>query len=187
MTNLSVTYNHVGQRAEECTEYCHGIPYILLALIFKPDSLEFQGAMTFGAPGTDGARVHDIKDVEAILDVFRSHGHTEVIVDCFDFEAILIIVHLLYAVDRHRPRVLRWDQRRVLGKDRPSLQGPEARDKALSHQGEYFHCFARWSRSYNYQRANNPITHDAEVCGISSAVYMYRVLIPKTSRGFESI
>lgn len=34
--------------------------------------------MTFGAPGTDGARVHDIKDVEAILDVFRSHGHTEV-------------------------------------------------------------------------------------------------------------
>ncbi|KAF8964665.1 Aldo/keto reductase [Flammula alnicola] len=36
------------------------------------------GAMTFGAPGTDGARVHDIKDVEAILDVFRSHGHTEI-------------------------------------------------------------------------------------------------------------
>ncbi|RDB24124.1 Aflatoxin B1 aldehyde reductase member 3 [Hypsizygus marmoreus] len=36
------------------------------------------GAMTFGEPGTDGARVHDIKDVEAILDVFRSHGHTEI-------------------------------------------------------------------------------------------------------------
>ncbi|GLB35343.1 putative aldo keto reductase [Lyophyllum shimeji] len=36
------------------------------------------GAMTFGAPGTLGARVHDLKDVEAILDVFRAHGHTEI-------------------------------------------------------------------------------------------------------------
>jgi aflatoxin B1 aldehyde reductase len=36
------------------------------------------GAMTFGAPDKDGARVTDIKDVEAILDVFISHGHTEV-------------------------------------------------------------------------------------------------------------
>ncbi|KAF7440760.1 hypothetical protein PC9H_001108 [Pleurotus ostreatus] len=36
------------------------------------------GAMTFGAEGQEGARVHDIKDVEAILDVFQAHGHTEV-------------------------------------------------------------------------------------------------------------
>ncbi|KAF9476585.1 Aldo/keto reductase [Pholiota conissans] len=36
------------------------------------------GAMTFGSPGEDGARVHDIKDVEAILDAFRAHGHTEI-------------------------------------------------------------------------------------------------------------
>ncbi|KAG6886689.1 hypothetical protein C0992_002803 [Termitomyces sp. T32_za158] len=36
------------------------------------------GAMTFGAPGTNGARVHDLADVEAILDVFRAHGHTEI-------------------------------------------------------------------------------------------------------------
>ncbi|THH17993.1 hypothetical protein EW146_g2930 [Bondarzewia mesenterica] len=36
------------------------------------------GAMTFGAPGKDGARVHDLKDVEAILDVFQKHGHTEI-------------------------------------------------------------------------------------------------------------
>ncbi|KAJ7236429.1 Aldo/keto reductase [Mycena haematopus] len=35
------------------------------------------GAMTFGAPGTDGARVHDPKDIEAILDVFLKHGHRE--------------------------------------------------------------------------------------------------------------
>ncbi|KAJ7063117.1 Aldo/keto reductase [Mycena amicta] len=36
------------------------------------------GAMTFGAPGTSGARVHDLQDVEAILDIFQSHGHTEI-------------------------------------------------------------------------------------------------------------
>ncbi|KAF7345488.1 Aldo/keto reductase [Mycena venus] len=35
------------------------------------------GAMTFGAPGTDGSRVHDLKDIEAILDVFLKHGHRE--------------------------------------------------------------------------------------------------------------
>jgi len=34
--------------------------------------------MTFGEPNKEGARVHDIKDVEAILDAFRSHGHTEI-------------------------------------------------------------------------------------------------------------
>jgi aflatoxin B1 aldehyde reductase len=39
---------------------------------------ELQGAMTFGAPGKDGARVHDQKDIEAILDVFLKHGHREV-------------------------------------------------------------------------------------------------------------
>ncbi|KAF7777872.1 hypothetical protein Agabi119p4_3944 [Agaricus bisporus var. burnettii] len=36
------------------------------------------GAMTFGAPGKGGARVHDIEKVEAILEVFKSHGHTEI-------------------------------------------------------------------------------------------------------------
>lgn len=34
--------------------------------------------MTFGESGKDGARVHDLKDVVAILDVFQAHGHTEV-------------------------------------------------------------------------------------------------------------
>ena len=34
--------------------------------------------MTFGEPGQEGARVHDLKDVEKILDVFRAHGHSEV-------------------------------------------------------------------------------------------------------------
>jgi len=36
------------------------------------------GAMTFGDEGTMGARVHDPKDVDAILDVFVAHGHTEI-------------------------------------------------------------------------------------------------------------
>lgn len=34
--------------------------------------------MTFGAPGKEGARVHELKDVQAILDVFLSHGHKEI-------------------------------------------------------------------------------------------------------------
>ncbi|KAI0655683.1 Aldo/keto reductase [Cubamyces menziesii] len=36
------------------------------------------GAMTFGEEGKEGARVHDLKDVEAILDVFQAHGHYEI-------------------------------------------------------------------------------------------------------------
>ncbi|KAJ7738479.1 Aldo/keto reductase [Mycena maculata] len=36
------------------------------------------GAMTFGAQGKEGARVHALKDVEAILDVFLRHGHSEI-------------------------------------------------------------------------------------------------------------
>ncbi|CDO69955.1 hypothetical protein BN946_scf184836.g29 [Trametes cinnabarina] len=36
------------------------------------------GAATFGEPGREGSRVHDVKDVEAILDVFEAHGHYEV-------------------------------------------------------------------------------------------------------------
>ncbi|KAH8929890.1 Aldo/keto reductase [Atractiella rhizophila] len=35
------------------------------------------GAMTFGEEGTD-ARVHDLKQVENILDIFQSFGHSEV-------------------------------------------------------------------------------------------------------------
>ncbi|KAI0744106.1 Aldo/keto reductase [Daedaleopsis nitida] len=36
------------------------------------------GAMTFGEAGKDGARVHDLKEIEAILDAFQAHGHYEV-------------------------------------------------------------------------------------------------------------
>ncbi|CAL1697781.1 unnamed protein product [Somion occarium] len=36
------------------------------------------GAMTFGEPGKEGARVHELKDIEAILDVFQAHGHSEI-------------------------------------------------------------------------------------------------------------
>ncbi|KAJ7330437.1 Aldo/keto reductase [Mycena albidolilacea] len=37
-------------------------------------------AMTFGAEGADGARVHETKDIEAILDVFLKHGDREIFV-----------------------------------------------------------------------------------------------------------
>ncbi|KAJ7743266.1 Aldo/keto reductase [Mycena maculata] len=36
------------------------------------------GAMTFGAPTNDQSRVREIKDVEAIVDVFLKHGHREI-------------------------------------------------------------------------------------------------------------
>ncbi|TDL17032.1 Aldo/keto reductase [Rickenella mellea] len=36
------------------------------------------GAMTFGEKGKEGARVHDLTDVAAILDEFQKHGHVEV-------------------------------------------------------------------------------------------------------------
>ncbi|OAX41301.1 Aldo/keto reductase [Rhizopogon vinicolor AM-OR11-026] len=36
------------------------------------------GAMTFGIEGAEGARVHELKDVETILDIFQSHGHNEI-------------------------------------------------------------------------------------------------------------
>jgi hypothetical protein len=34
--------------------------------------------MTFGEEGKEGARVHDVKDINAILDIFQAHGHDEV-------------------------------------------------------------------------------------------------------------
>jgi hypothetical protein len=37
-----------------------------------------QGAMTFGKPGTEGARVKDVESVGKILDTFKSYGHREV-------------------------------------------------------------------------------------------------------------
>lgn len=33
------------------------------------------GAMTFGSEGLEGARVYNLDDVKAILDVFQKHGH----------------------------------------------------------------------------------------------------------------
>ncbi|KAF8996296.1 Aldo/keto reductase [Cyathus striatus] len=36
------------------------------------------GAMTFGEKGKGGVRVDDINDVKAILEIFASHGHTEI-------------------------------------------------------------------------------------------------------------
>ena len=36
------------------------------------------GAMTFGSPGVEQARVHTILECAAILDIFQAHGHTEI-------------------------------------------------------------------------------------------------------------
>ncbi|THU83613.1 Aldo/keto reductase [Dendrothele bispora CBS 962.96] len=36
------------------------------------------GAMTFGHEGKHGVRVHDVKEVERIIDVFLAHGHVEI-------------------------------------------------------------------------------------------------------------
>ncbi|EIN11774.1 Aldo/keto reductase [Punctularia strigosozonata HHB-11173 SS5] len=35
------------------------------------------GCMTFGDPGTEAARVSDLKEIAAIIDAFAAHGHTE--------------------------------------------------------------------------------------------------------------
>ncbi|THU90262.1 Aldo/keto reductase [Dendrothele bispora CBS 962.96] len=36
------------------------------------------GVMNFGHEGKQGVRVHDIKEIERMIDVFRAHGHTEI-------------------------------------------------------------------------------------------------------------
>lgn len=34
--------------------------------------------MTIGEPGSEGARVTDVQEIEQIFDVFQAHGHSEV-------------------------------------------------------------------------------------------------------------
>jgi hypothetical protein len=43
--------------------------------------------MSFGEPGTEGARVNKLQDVEGLLDLFRKQGHREVttLPRCFNF------------------------------------------------------------------------------------------------------
>ncbi|KAJ7916808.1 Aldo/keto reductase [Mycena leptocephala] len=36
------------------------------------------GAMSFGAPGSEGARVDNVKDLEAVMDLLLKHGHREI-------------------------------------------------------------------------------------------------------------
>jgi aflatoxin B1 aldehyde reductase len=55
--------------------------------------------MTFGAKGADGARVHETKDIEAILDVFLKHGHREV---CTAFLSHLMFTNLCFQLDTAR-------------------------------------------------------------------------------------
>lgn len=37
-----------------------------------------QGAASFGAEGTETARVYKVEDGQKILDVFQAHGHVEI-------------------------------------------------------------------------------------------------------------
>ncbi len=41
--------------------------------------------MTFGEEGTECARIHDLKDVEKMLDGFQAHGHLEVFVSYWNW------------------------------------------------------------------------------------------------------
>jgi hypothetical protein len=68
------------------------------------------GCMTFGEEGKEGARLHDLNDVQDILKVFHSHGHTEV---CTRFMIILKIIFLTVAPDRHCSWVRRWHVRGI--------------------------------------------------------------------------
>ncbi|KAF8827638.1 hypothetical protein HHX47_DHR4000428 [Lentinula edodes] len=36
------------------------------------------GAATFGEEGRPAVRIHDLDEIEALLDIFRLHGHTDV-------------------------------------------------------------------------------------------------------------
>ncbi|KAJ3791274.1 Aldo/keto reductase [Lentinula aff. detonsa] len=36
------------------------------------------GSATFGEEGQPGARIHDLDKIEALLDIFRAHGHTDI-------------------------------------------------------------------------------------------------------------
>jgi hypothetical protein len=86
--------------------------------------------MTFGAPGTDGARVHDLKDIEAILDVFLKHGHREVRI-YWGFK-LVVLRRLVESLARHGARVLRRYMRRVFRQDQLAGEGDRDGDKALS-------------------------------------------------------
>ena len=44
----------------------------------KVRKLSYIAGVELNTSATPGARVHDLKDVEAILDIFQAHGHYEV-------------------------------------------------------------------------------------------------------------
>jgi len=71
-TSSFASLHGVNPRAcsERCIQYRHGKP--ILVPICE------QGNNRFGELGKDGARVSDLKDIDAILNTFQSYGHTEV-------------------------------------------------------------------------------------------------------------
>ncbi|KAJ3768806.1 Aldo/keto reductase [Lentinula raphanica] len=79
------------------------------------------GAMTFGKEGTMGARVHNVKDVEAILDEFVAHGHSEV--DSSRTYASGTSEELLGQID-WKAKGLKWETKLVAKHDNPNLPAP---------------------------------------------------------------
>ncbi|TFY55976.1 hypothetical protein EVG20_g9115 [Dentipellis fragilis] len=79
--HIKVSFTLELQTAPEncCTDnYLSQFSHSTIVKMSKSTLNIVMGSMTFGAPGKEGARVHDLKDVEAILDAFQQHGHTEI-------------------------------------------------------------------------------------------------------------
>ena len=127
--------------------------------------------MTFGAPGKGGSRVHDIKDVEAILDIFRSHGHTEV-------RPIDRLTNLSWFATQWMPCLFQIDTSRVYseGTCEEYLGKIDLASKGLKLETKiypigvitYVFRFTRFVWLIFTQKAqykpNDPIVHNAQVC-----------------------
>ncbi|KAJ3796212.1 Aldo/keto reductase [Lentinula aff. detonsa] len=97
------------------------------------------GAMTFGKEGTMGARVHNVKDVEAILDVFVAHGHTEV--DTSRTYAGGTSEELLGQID-WKTKGLKWETKLVpIHHDTPNLPAPMRAFMRLLSEEDISHTY----------------------------------------------
>lgn len=76
--------------------------------------------MTFGEEGKDGARVHDVKDINAILDIFQAHGHDEVCRYGWVPKSTLALAHLY-------PRLM-LPEHIVKGHAKSTLERPIGKD-----------------------------------------------------------
>jgi hypothetical protein len=80
-SNLNLTMTSSNSESEPIRKSKHNIVMVLsnrLSQFFDLMLMHWQGTMTFGKESTPGARVHDLKDITAMLDIFQAHGHSEV-------------------------------------------------------------------------------------------------------------